>query len=217
VTSWGPNVSNCDPAPEPDGDPCDERALSPEAPSIGTGIWAKSHIATSVGGVVNMQFFHVSLRLTPRNQAYFVRKYPQYFSHPDPWNNYFATIGAGPSSSADMDMSHCFGDLRLHSDIDRPADVDLPPQPMFERLNYPQELEDQLIETLLHLAVSGYGGYADDLWYFCVPESGDGYNSNSFTAGLLNAAGIPLPNYPGGHLAVFPGWSKPVPTQYFHR
>jgi len=64
--------------------------------------------------------------------------------------------------------------------------------------------------------------YGDNLDYDLYPSNpdraiwwlnDDGYNSNSYIRGLLNAAGVkdnyPIPN------ETLPGWFKPVPTNEF--
>ncbi len=52
--------------------------------------------------------------------------------------------------------------------------------------------------------------------YRLFPKKGKkGYNSNSFTRGLLNASGFYTPDM-GGFAGFFiPGWDKPLPKKYF--
>ena len=85
--------------------------------------------------------------------------------------------------------------------------------------------EDLLIERLLALNAA----YRNDLGYMCLPRAeGHGYNSNSYAAGLLNAARLPAPSFPllrqnglscGGlnpyDCEVYAGWTKPVPADRF--
>jgi len=60
--------------------------------------------------------------------------------------------------------------------------------------------------------------YANNLTYECRPDAGtEEYNSNSYAAGLLNAADIPLPSFPMEYYALFPGWTKRVPAVHFGR
>lgn len=51
-----------------------------------------------------------------------------------------------------------------------------------------------------------------ELIYECIPDP-DNYNSNSFAAGLLEAAGLPKPVFPS--LWFLPGITRPVPVVYF--
>jgi hypothetical protein len=73
--------------------------------------------------------------------------------------------------------------------------------------------EDELIKKLL----KAFTQYNDNLSYSPFPNEIPGtsgtYNSNSFIRGLLDYAGIPLPNifhYYEGTL-MFPGINKPIP------
>ncbi|MSO57354.1 MAG: hypothetical protein EXQ55_10630 [Acidobacteria bacterium] len=65
---------------------------------------------------------------------------------------------------------------------------------------------------------------SENLDYECVPLScTNGYNSNSYLRGLLEAAGLgksQLPLFPDRDRGfvpdpVYPGWSKPVPKVHF--
>ncbi len=59
------------------------------------------------------------------------------------------------------------------------------------------------------------GNFHDDnsLDYEWFPsKNSDGYNSNSFTHGLLNTAGIGIVTEPSKSV---PGWGKPLPNEYF--
>jgi hypothetical protein len=57
--------------------------------------------------------------------------------------------------------------------------------------------------------------YQNDLNYDLFPESGSGYNSNSYVAGILKAAGATPPTLrqvlPDGGTFRAPGYSKPIP------
>jgi len=68
--------------------------------------------------------------------------------------------------------------------------------------------ENVVIEDLF----SADAGYSDDLEYELFPQASvDGYNSNSYTHGLLNAVGLIAPT-PTHNV---PGYSKPVPSTKF--
>ena len=55
--------------------------------------------------------------------------------------------------------------------------------------------------------------HSNNVAYSLFPgQNNDKYNSNSFTAGLLNAANINLPHAPLGNV---PGWKKPLPINMF--
>jgi hypothetical protein len=49
--------------------------------------------------------------------------------------------------------------------------------------------------------------------YDPFPQYTNGYNSNSYTSGLLSAAGLIGPTF--GNDEQFPGFSKPIPTNGF--
>jgi len=160
-------------------------------------------------------YYHVSIRFTPRHPApwrtVFQARYPdrwQYLSQPrDKNNHWFFTIGAGSEGGG-----ICGG--RLVSDLDRTGDIHKPAS-WLGRLDYEPTREDELIQRLLDLDRA----YDDKLPYDCFPDAGTNtYNSNSYAAGLLNAAGIPLPalqRVPRPFF--FPGWTKPVPPAQFGR
>jgi hypothetical protein len=211
ITSWGPNVSNCDPAPEPGGDPCDEKALPPPTPQESFGIFAKSQTVPLTG-----EREHIAIKIIPQNQALWSGLsgsplYAIYFKNKDVFGHWFATLGAGPGQDVDIVPSQCLGQLPLVSGANRGEDVKAPPA-HFELLNYDKrvEAEDVLISRLFALALEGY---QNNLTYYCLPEGLPGYNSNSFAAGLLNAAGIPPPSFPSALRT--PGWEKPVPVNQF--
>ena len=110
----------------------------------------------------------------------------------------------------------------LISGINRANDVNLPPASAeeLELLDYPPFLEDNLIARLLQLNAN-YNAHSP-VRYACFPDEGGlEYNSNSYTAGLLKAAGIRLPWFPlirvnpTTGFVEYPGWTKPVPKDQF--
>jgi len=210
VTSWGPNVSTCVPAPEPDGDPCDEKVFS-LAPQPNFGIFAKSQTVPLTG-----EREHIAIKIIPQNQALWSGLsgsplYAVFFQNKDVFGHWFATLGAGPGQDVDIVPSQCLGQLPLVSGANRREDVNAPPA-HFELLDYDRRVdaEDELISRLFALALEGY---QNNLTYYCLPEGLPGYNSNSFAAGLLNAAGLALPLFPSAVRT--PGWEKPVPVNQF--
>lgn len=100
----------------------------------------------------------------------------------------------------------------LVSGVNRGSDLTIPPQDPLELLAYPLVAEDSIIEELLARDTA----YDDDLPYACFPENDPGYyNSNSFAAGLLTAAGLPAPRFANRVPALFPGVRRPVPMFRF--
>lgn len=98
-------------------------------------------------------------------------------------------------------------DPTLVSDVNRKKDVLLhkggsvidPPNGMSER---------KFIDRLFELDEK----YPDGLDYDYLPDNDEeGYNSNSYTSGLLEASGAKVPQ-PSVNT---PGWNKPVPRKSF--
>jgi hypothetical protein len=174
-------------------------------PTVHVGsILAKAHAATGGTGIFLqghhlIGFSHSFLRITPTDQALWLRTRSNDFKNMDQNRNYFATIGAGP-----------FGG-KLFKGINRDTDV-TEPYWLDEKLNVSQQDENDTISKLFQL----YSNYRNNLNYSPIPSLSvnSGYNSNSFTMGLLNAAGL---DNPASWLYEdqFPGWEKPVPPRFF--
>ena len=165
----------------------------------GLGIFAKSHEVVSYTGN-----YHISLRLTPRNQALWRSKPLSVFVHQDEYGNYFATIGAGPQPQG------CSGGM-LTSGVNRARDWSVAPVDL-EVLPVPSMFEDAVIERLLQLNLY----YRNELPYYCWPDPGTiYYNSNWYASGLMNAARLPPPMFPVLRPVYFPGWWKKVPVSEF--
>ncbi len=119
----------------------------------------------------------------------------------------YATIGAGPIED---NLTAIFGGY-LASDKDRDKD---------KILSIKEDLIDLNItnpQTILNLFRSAEYFKTNQAKYnldyeFMPIATTDGYNSNSFTKGLLKANNIQIPREP--HHSV-PGWNKPVPSSYF--
>ena len=119
----------------------------------------------------------------------------------------YATIGAGPIED---NLTAIFGGY-LASDTDRDKD---------KILSIKEDLIDLNItnpQTILNLFRSAEYFKTNQAKYnldyeFMPIATTDGYNSNSFTKGLLKANKIQIPREP--HHSV-PGWNKPVPSSYF--
>jgi hypothetical protein len=101
------------------------------------------------------------------------------------------------------------------------------PTPLVSAFNRPGDTGKQTATYTLDPGPQGEGAaikkllaqdaaYGDDLPYELFPgsdaaPSGDTYNSNSYTAGMLKAAGIQMPEMPYNT----PGLDKPVPEEQF--
>ena len=116
---------------------------------------------------------------------------------------WYATLSAGPDN---------WWNPKLKSDVNRPTDA--PDKNRIEATvanPYGKSKADdtKFINTLL----SNDRNYGDNLDYDLTPELQDGYNSNSFSSGLLNSVGATVPKLKGD----FPGIKKPVPSDDFKK
>lgn len=142
------------------------------------------------------------MRIIPDNQQRYASD-PR-FNNIDSSGRRFATIGAGPVRN------------RLVSDINRPLDRTLVSGG--QRVTLPDGCndEDAFIDRLFALD-QAYGDNEDYDLFPAISASqrwwiaDDGYNSNSYAAGLISATGAKLPGIPVNA----PGWFKPVPIIYF--
>ena len=189
------------PSVEPRGRGSRQQNLAQRNP--GTGIFVKSHLAFADRFEL-IRYRHLSVRVVPYNQSRWLYQSPG----SDVFGNRYFTFGAGPIGG-DTSLG-CSG--TLVSEVNRGSDVTTPPRDPLELLAYPLYTEDSLIENLL----ARNRAYGDDLPYACFPENDPGfYNSNSFAAGLLAAAGLPAPRFANRVPALFPGVRKPVPLFKF--
>jgi hypothetical protein len=118
----------------------------------------------------------------------------------------FCTLGAGPKH-----MIPIFG--TLVSDLNRLTDVSgLLPDTYDAELQHPAVLAGRATEReAIEALFAADGGYCDKLDYDPVPwRWSDGYNSNSYIAGLLAATGWRAEKPPS-----VPGWNKPLPPGAF--
>jgi hypothetical protein len=153
------------------------------------------------GQFVIAPFFHTSLRIVPRNQTRWART-PGF--HLDSAGNWFLTIGAESSTN------NCSGDLV--SDLNRPSDLNTDILIYLERLPYPSNDEEAIVQRLLESDTN----YTDSLAYACNPRRDDiFYNSNSYTHGLINRVELPSPVTTEVLRPVHLGWSKPVSADEF--
>ena len=151
-------------------------------------------------------WYHTATRITPENQSRWAAD-PR-FQNFDEDGRRFATIGAERSILGN-----------LVSDVNRPSDVasDGPSRGQVVPVTSPCGVsEDRFIERFLDLDRN----FSDDIKYAPFPATpedrewlvaDDGYSSNSYTRGLIEAAGgsAPTPNVDA------PGWDLPVPSRYF--
>ncbi|ARU58895.1 MAG: hypothetical protein MI864_14885 [Pseudomonadales bacterium] len=149
--------------------------------------------------------FHTLLRVTPNNQALY--KKDKRFVLKDGNQKLYVTFGAGPEWGKLVSNNNRGADKTPHS-AGQSLSVKVPQK-------YRNEVE--FIEALFVLDKQ----YKDHLDYDLFPATvgnevwwlaDDGYNSNSFIAGLLKASGVkPIPTPP----VSVPGFNKPVPSKYF--
>ena len=155
-------------------------------------------------------FSHTSLRIVPKNQAMWLQRMPMEFGNIDDQGRHFATIGAAPPIT---DTSgRCDGSLLLVSAVNRPTDISIDPQRIERLYGRAHSSQDETIEALFELDAA----YRDQLPYCFWPLQGNPYyNSNSYIAGLLRTAFVPLPFVPRLIPILYPGWNKPVPVSEF--
>lgn len=151
-------------------------------------------------------WIHTFIRITPTNQQRYANDKRFLL---DEQGQRFLTIGAGPGSP--------FWQY-LVSDLNRSHDIEPHDSSILLPVGNTYATEDELIDELLRL--DSY--YKDNLDYDAFPRNtgdmrlliaDDSYNSNSYTAGLVEAAGLPRPSISG--VLRVTGWDKPVPVQYF--
>jgi RHS repeat-associated protein len=136
---------------------------------------------------------HTLIRITPINQARYAND-PRFSGSP---GNRYVTLGGGPVRGT------------LVSDFNRSTDAaphqgGIPLEPCDE---------DALIDALF----AADGRYRDNADYDLFPYPGgimpmdNGWNSNSYVAGLLNSVGISPASIELPSDVSFPGWNKPLP------
>ena len=194
--------------------------LSASPDSRDYGIFAKGHEA-GTAGVIGQN--HVSIRIVPRNQ----KDWSDHVVWGSLFRPYvgkarldvlgelrFITLGASQGPGDIPFPCDGFTDAALLvTRVNSKTDISLKavrPEDFARLLTLPAS-ENEKIETLLSKAYA----YQDDLDYECIPLSfSDGYNSNSWARGLLEASGMVPPLFPtvsGGYT----GWTKPVPAIHF--
>ncbi|WP_031553613.1 hypothetical protein [Parvularcula oceani] len=128
------------------------------------------------------------------------------FKYVLPDGSRFCTMGAGPKN-----MNPLFG--TLVSDLNRVWDVNqLLPDTYDAMIQHPGVTRGEITEReAVEYLFAADRAYADETDYDMVPFSwSGGYNSNSYIAGLLAAAGWEAKKPPR-----VPGWTKPLPREAF--
>jgi len=138
---------------------------------------------------------HGSLRIYPDNPADFSGRSDVALRTDANGNQYF-TLSAGPENGL------------LVARQSRPSDLDNRPNMLRGTIQPPSGVGDT---AFINRLVSAQNNYGNNLDYDALPELADGYNSNSYIAGLLNAAGGTPPRLN----AAFPGFGEPVPQAQF--
>jgi hypothetical protein len=143
---------------------------------------------------------HSKVTVIPNNQAKWAND-PN-FSNTLPDGRHYATFGAGPEGYNPQ------GGNNLVSNLNRPRDLIRDKNKSSARLKCPKKSEDDSIKDLFD-ADAKYNDAA--LYDFIPPSWADGYNSNSYAHGLLNAVGFKnIPTPPSA-----PGFGKPLPPSSF--
>ena len=146
---------------------------------------------------------HMKTVIIPNNQERYRNN--AFFQNVLPDGRRYATLGAGPEGGF------------LVSNPNRERDVAL------DRNNYNHDLQlpvNVTEEEMIYRLFATDAAYRDNLDYDFYPQGffgggSDGYNSNSYTRGLLESVGFrDLPRFNG---SVVPGWNKPVPLSNFTR
>jgi RHS repeat-associated protein len=144
---------------------------------------------------------HAAVRFTPNNQG--AVKGNPLFNNVNSNGERYMTFSAGPTN------------LKLGSSVNRSSD--LGPQDGSVQLDLPKGTNEFQVFNRVATADRQYN---DNLDYDFFPAkdgdrsilvADDGYNSNSYAAGLLEAAGIKVPALP----VAVPGYDKPVPKECF--
>ena len=177
--------------------------IDPDGREIRLG-WAK---ALEIYGV---ESYHSLLHIIPENQAaYFTVTNAQYFDIETMQMSF--TIDAGPSNYAFYGLGYLEARLRPSDENDHLVKDSYD----YCVLGHEGMTEDDVIASLV--AASSFFEAKQEhrssrLNYTLYPgEDIEGYNSNSFMSGLLNAVGLENHTFP----VPIPGWNNPVPASYF--
>jgi len=150
--------------------------------------------------------YHTLLRITPTDQKYWSKdKLFNKFTKLNKVGDLYFTLGAGPE----------MGDLV--SNINRTSDAE-PHIGKYIQISIPKNYRDE--NEFIRKLIENDSKYKDHLDYDLFPAkvgnevwymADDGYNSNSYVAGLLISVGVSPPTPP----VSTPGFQKPVPAKHF--
>ncbi|WP_430445273.1 RHS repeat domain-containing protein [Sphingorhabdus contaminans] len=160
---------------------------------------------TTAGGIFVPGTYHAKLIIIPNDQDAF-RKNDNFETNDK--GTVFATLGAGPENGSGFERAT--GDLV--SNYNRDRDVSEPGIVFAQISPGKGDTENNLINRIMATDAQ----YGDKLDYDFLPESQDGYNSNSYIYGLLGAIGVEKPPLPPSQFPV-PGARSPVPDECFKR
>lgn len=149
--------------------------------------------------------YHMKLVIIPNNQKGYAND-SRFFTNDA--GARVSTMGAGPENGS---LLRPLGDLV--SNNNRPRDVSEIGFLIAEISPGKGDTEDALIGRLFDADAN----YRDNLDYDFFPGQSDGYNSNSYLTGLLQAVGVERPPIPNQDVAPTPGAEKPVPRECFAR
>ena len=151
-------------------------------------------------------FYHTFLLLVPDNPSDFSDD-PLFFKQ-DSDEPLMASLSALPQNEDSGNLfSNNWGNLI--NTTNSPGDYTLPAiVSLYSPISTPPgETDTEFIEDLLDLSRS----YTNQLPYSPMPSLGNGYNSNSYVAGLLQAAGVATSKDPNIQPILAPGLEKPIP------
>ena len=149
--------------------------------------------------VYKTNYYHCLIRITPENQSAYVNC--PLFQNMDADGNCYATLGAGPVDGLLVSSSNRKMDLESSA----------PGVPLSSKDTKDGRDEDDIIRDLFMTEF----GYGDNKDYDVFPRNAgnrrwwwpdDGYNSNSYIHGLLNATNLQDPKPP----VKVPGWNRPL-------
>jgi hypothetical protein len=172
------------------------------------GVGNSSPVHEVAGG-----FYHASIIIIPEDQEKYKDNelYKKNVLTDEEGNEkFFVTLGAGPDNFLGGWTS------KLESNLNRDKDIILDIKVESIILDIGRRDENEVIEQLL-LADSNYDDNLD-YDYMASPDderkwylADDGYNSNSYVAGILRAVGLTIPEIQSN----VPGYDKPVPIESF--
>jgi RHS repeat-associated protein len=146
--------------------------------------------------VYGSPYSHTTILIVPDNPQDFADD-SRFAVGPD--GNPYTTIGA--------ERKHG----KLVSNLLRPPDK---PCPRNKALGMVTPKDEKVTDTdFIRSLLAADANYPDNLAYTAFPDPGENaYNSNSYTSGLVNAAGGDFPPVMQGNI---PGFNNPVPSQFF--